>query len=486
MDTMIRTIFTFVILGMLTCFSTVAQTKDVSQHENFFGIDRTHNIIVCHQSLTDSLLEKKNTLSTIDFGSDTFIFKEDQLALHTTKVYEVTQKEDTFQLFVTGLPILKIVATDSIKDEPKTNAMLSYADSIVQFTSQIAIEWRGNSALKYPKKSYDLELRKDSIGTLTIDQSLGGLRNDDDWLLNSLYNEPLKIRSYVATKLWLDVRDSAKNKGDNRKKASNDLTFAEVFLNGAYEGVYLLSEQVDRKQLELKKMQNDTVYGALYKANSFANASSFKSAPTFNNAFPHWAGFEMKYPYENFEAHWEHIYQFVALVAGDDDEKFTASIEQNLDIDNAIDYFLFVNLVRATDNLGKNYYLARHSNNAPYLFIPWDLDGTMGYIQDAKRIETTGDMLSNGLFDRLLTANPANYRSRLKKRWEELRAGVYSDDALFNRLDETYSFLKEQQIYERDQLRWPRASTTETELRYLQNWMEKRIRFLDALCAGFD
>jgi len=483
---MIKTYFISIFFGFVSCFSSLAQTPQENRADNFFGIDRENKIVVCHHSLIDSLSSNKTDWNTLMLGRLEFSFIDTPKKIQLTDRYLVAHNADTFQLYVTSLPILKIMAGDSIKNEPKTLARLTYADTTHQFNSAMAIEWRGNSALKYPKKSYDLEIRKDSLTSESADVSMSGLREDDDWILNSLYNEPLKLRSYFATKLWLNIRASNDPHKAANRKSSNDLVFAEVFLNNTYEGIYLLSEQVDRKQLQLKKMKGDTVHGELFKANSYANASTFKSAPTFNNALPHWAGFEMKYPYENFEAHWENLYQFVALAATDDDEKFKANIEQYLDLDNAIDYFLFVNLMRATDNLGKNYYLAKQSQETPYYFVPWDLDGIMGYIQDAKRIETTGDVLSNSLFDRLLAVNPANYRSRLKTRWEALRSDAYSNEALFTTLNEVYSLLQDQNIYERDALRWPRASNPETELTYLQNWLEKRLQFLDKLCAGFD
>ncbi|MBL4663223.1 MAG: CotH kinase family protein, partial [Flavobacteriaceae bacterium] len=383
-------------------------------------------------------------------------------------------------------PIVKITTTDSIVNEPKIIAHWNYTDSIANFKNTIGIELRGNSALKYPKKSYDIEIRNDSLPKVSIDIQLSELRKDDDWILNSLFNEPLKLRSYFSTKLWLDVHKPSYLDQNPKAKSSNDLVFVEVFLNESYKGLYLLSEPVDRKQLQLKKMKADTVYGELFKANRAAAATTFKNAPTFNNAFPTWGGFQMKYPYENYEAHWGNIYQFVSLISTEEDEKFIAQIEQHLDIENAVDYFLFTNLLRATDNLGKNYFLARYTQDTPYFFVPWDLDGILGCIQDAKRIETTNDIMSNSLFDRLLSANPSNYRGKLKVRWEQLRTNDYSNEALIKRLEDTYTFLEDHNLYERDNLVWPRASKPETDLIYLKSWMEKRLQFLDRFFAGFE
>ena len=463
-----------------------SQTSKVTNTNDSYGVDFNNKIIVCHTALMDSISQNRNAINGFNLGETSFSFIDTPTQFQSTDRYLVVNARDTFQLYFTHLPIIKIAPSDSIVNEPKRMARMSYVDSTSNFNAAIGIEWRGNSALKYPKKSYDLEIRLDSLSEVSRDLQFGTLRNDDDWLLNSLYNEPLKLRTYFSTKLWLDMHAPSYLSEEPKAKSSNDLVFAEVFLNESYEGVYLLSEPIDRKQLRLQKMKNDTVHGTLYKANGALDASTFKNAPTFNNAFPDWAGFQMKYPYENFNAHWEELYPLIALAAGEDDEDFVKKIEQHLDVDNAIDYFIFVNLLRATDNLGKNYYLAKNTQDAPYFFVPWDLDGVLGCIQDAKPIATTNDILSNGLFDRLLATNPANFRGRLKTRWEQLRSDICSDEVLFGRLNEIYNFLERQQIYDRDSLVWPRANDAETDFAYTKDWLEKRLKFMDLLLSSFE
>jgi len=476
-----RTYYLFLVFSLVVIVNTWAQDSVAELTENYYGIDQKNKIILCHNILIDALIQKDSTRDRLQLGDASYIFINPPTQLKHTERYLVVNVVDTFQLYITSLPIIKIATPDTIVDEPKKIARMSYVDSTSNFTTTIGIELRGNSALKYPKKSYDLEIRKDSLSEVSADLKFGQLRKDDDWILNSLYNEPLKLRTYFSTKLWLEVHKPSYLSQKPKAKSSNDLVFAEVFLNETYEGVYLLSEPVDRKQLQLKKMKHDTVHGELFKANRYADASSFEKAPTFNNAFPTWGGFQMKYPYENYQSHWEGIYQFVALVSTEEDEDFIAQIEQYLDLDNAIDYFLFVNLLRATDNLGKNYFLARQNHDTPYFFVPWDLDGVLGCIQDGKSIATTNDLLSNGLFNRLLASNPSNYRGRLSKRWEELRATIYSNDRLIENLKEAYSFLDQHKIYERDSLVWPSEKNPMNDLTYMENWLKKRLLFLDGV-----
>lgn len=268
-------------------------------------------------------------------------------------------------------------------------------------------------------------------------------------------------------------------------KAGIDGLFVEVFLDERYQGIYLLTEQVDRKLLDVKKLKGDTVRGLIYKGGSYAVGTSFKGVKTFNNAFPTWAGFEMDYPYENYDAHWEYLYEFMDLVVNSDDKKFASAIAEILDLDNAIDYFIFINLLRATDNMGKNYFLARKDANAPFYFVPWDLDGVFGSIQDGKRIPTTNDILSNGLFDRLLAENPADYRSRLSGRWNALRSSALETKGLKDTIQIIYDRLESGKLYEKDNEVWSDTVADQDHLAYLLDWLERRVEFLDGYFGSF-
>jgi len=474
-------------IGLFLCFLTLsisvwAQQGTVASQSNWFGIDTSNHIIVVHQSKADSLIPSKESFK---LGDETFKLIKRHNSWSPTEAYPVLKEQDTFTLYVTALPIIKLTAVDSIVDEPKRAADFSYVDRSTNFNAAVGIEWRGNSALKYPKKSYDMELRKDKLSEESIDFKFDSLREDDDWIFNSLYNEPLKLRSYFSTKLWLEIQQLSYAEKEPEAKSFTDVIYAEVFLNDTYQGVYLFAEQLDRKQLQLKKIKGDTVRGELFKAGSYKDGTAFKSAPKFNNAFPHWAGFEVEYPYENYEAHWDNLHDFVGFVANSSDTEFKNEIESYIDIDNAIDYFLFINLLRGTDNLSKNYFLAKYKEGEPYFFIPWDLDGVLGTIQDGKRIPTTNDVLTNNFFDRLKQTNAGDYRVRLKQRWQELRAGAFSDTQLFDRLDTTYEKMVTEKIYERDAAVWGRTETVTADYEYLRDWLSKRTAYLDSVFNEF-
>ena len=447
---------------------------------NYFGVDTNHKIIVWNQSHLDSVPFDKNAAVDIRFNNEVYHLTTLGAPLKQNARYQLIKQSDTFKLYISSFPIINIKSDDSIVNEPKINAKISYADYVLNIESDIGIELRGNSALHYPKKSYDMELREEATSEKSKDAKLASLRKDDDWQLNSMFNEPLKLRSYFANKLWLDIHTPFYSEDKKKAKSGIDLAYSEVFLNNTYQGLYSLNEQVDRKQLRLKKIDSlGKVQGELFKASSYQDNTSFKAAPSYRNIFPHFGGFSVKYPYENYEAHWEDLHAFVNFVATADNVIFSAEIEQRFYIDNAIDYFLLTNLLRATDNLGKNYFLARYKKDSPYFFVPWDLDGILGIIQDGKRISTTDDILSNNLFDRLKETNAANYNERLNARWIELRSEAFSNSALEEKLHNYYHKFTESGLYERESMVWPQEIPREDDYQYMMSWLEKRLEYLD-------
>ena len=90
-----------------------------------------------------------------------------------------------------------------------------------------------------PKKSYRLHIQNAQGDKHHLD--IAGLRSDDDWILNPLYADTSKIRERLGYELW----DTFNSSG--RRAAASRLVHVEVFLNGAYWGLYGLQERVDLK-----------------------------------------------------------------------------------------------------------------------------------------------------------------------------------------------------------------------------------------------
>jgi len=369
------------ILTLVYSTFVCSQTLTINVSENKFGIDENLSLIVSRIQNIDDYTDIGNyneIVLNLGQNSYRFISTLNNLTYTNSYIVEDINSSNQYTLYFTQLPIVTIDTENTFIDEPKVLANLVYTDDEQTATSNIGIELRGGSSQSYPKKTYDIEFWEDETGDENRDVQFGELREDDDWILDALYNEPLRIRSYTANKLWLQMYTPFHIDDEPNAKSGADVMYVEMFLNGQYNGIYNLSEQVDRKQLKLKKY-NGNMRGELYKGASWG-ASTFTSLPSYNNNIRVWSGYEFEYPDDDEITDWNNLYQFTDFVMNSSESDFTSSIWSKFVEENFINYFLFLNLIRATDNTGKNIYLGKYKANEPYFYIPWDLEDCFGTI----------------------------------------------------------------------------------------------------------
>ncbi len=448
---------------------------------NSFQVDEQHKIILWHVSDFNSIKNRKS----IGFTENLKIEIPNDLEWNYNEVYSITNDGSDYKLYLTKLPIIQIGFDENkINSKNKIVGSFSYYESNSYQQSIIGLRHRGNLSLSFNKKSFDLEFWKDSLGKKSRNIQFKNLRSDDDWILDAMFNEPLRIRSAIATNLWNSINTPYYANQEPEAKSGFNIQFVEVFKNHEYYGVYQLSESIDRKQLNLKKNKEAEIRGELFKADSYKGGPSFEKIvekPIYID--PKWNGWEIKYPVINDEYYWNNLVSFSNLVINSSSQEFKDKIESKINISNAIDYYIFVNLMGATDNMGKNYYLARYDKNEPYFFVPWDLDGVWGVIQDGKpQYFTSKIVLENGLLKRLINENPNNYKQKLKNRWQKLRAKEFSNESLFKEINVLYSKFSDEKIYEREFLIWQNKlnkTANQEHYNHLQNWLQERLVYLD-------
>ncbi|MDO1499730.1 CotH kinase family protein [Winogradskyella maritima] len=478
----ITVLFAFVILLF---FHSTGRAQHITAKKGSFGVDETHKLIVWHHSNLDALNGKK--AKTINFN-DTFEIADNTTDFSYSTSFKVSKSGEIYDLYITRLPLVHIALDTTVMTKDKKRpGHFTYFNKNTYQESAMGIRIRGNLSLTFPKKSYDIEFRTDTISKISKDLKFEGMRSDDDWILDGLYNEPLKLRSTIATGLWSDIHKPYYQTKEPKAQNGFDVDYVELFRNGEYVGLYALSESVDRKQLKLKKNKGSTVRGELFKANSYDGGPEFKKiTKAYDNLFPHFTGFRMEYPIIDYKSYWDDLAQLLDLVINQSDAVFSEQIEEKFNVTNAIDYFIFVNVMRASDNLGKNYYLAKYDTKEPYFFVPWDLDGSFGVILEGRRVPNTKGLLSNGLFDKLMATDTNDYKNKLKTRWASLRQNELSTERLLQLFQTRYQQFTNEKIYERDQRLWPKQTTNEEDWDYLKSWLNERMSILDTEFSNLD
>ncbi|MGB0369569.1 MAG: CotH kinase family protein, partial [Flavobacteriales bacterium] len=323
-------------------------------------------------------------------------------------VIESLNTTQTFKLIFTEFPVMQIITPNRFGDEPKTLARtrIHYPEfSEPTFTSYIGIERRGNTSQFFPKKPLGFSCVASKYIEDAYSASLFGFDAVENWMLDPMYYDKSRQRAASSLEIWRSMA------GETHFASPNQTV--EVFLNNEYRGLFNLRQNMTPEFLGLTSPDALLFKGKEWGLNQFYEYDN--SPPSVS----YWGGWEQDFPLPEIRLNWEPLRNLSWIVVKANSQEFETQIASAIDIENVIDYYLFINLVYAPDNLGKNLFLTRENANEPFKLIPWDLDGTWGLFWDGSPLGHEG-ILSNGLFSRLLNENPNNYKQQLKTRWTAL------------------------------------------------------------------
>ena len=390
-----------------------------------------------------------------------------------------------------SLPTVTIVTDGPIVNSPAVHGLITVDDhlgTVIEMHAGFKI--RGTSSQQYDKKSYRVELWTDETGTEMADTTFLGMRSDDDWNLEAMYNQPLRLRDKIANELWREIYTLPYQAAEPEAASSVAMEYVDVYVNGEHKGVYTLSERVDRKLLGLRKY-NGNLRGLLFKGNGPGNAS-FEELPDYDNTLDVWDQFEWVYPNESDTAvDWSSLYNFVNFVINSTNNAFYSMYSTMFEESNAIDYYLFINAIGAVDNMARNTFIARQKKSSTFFYVPWDLDGVLGNDADGQPTVSDEGLRSNGFFDRLVQDCSSNgFVQKAQERYNSLRDSILTKEHIMEKIQAQYQFLVDCGAYEIEHEVWPEFEVNPSELDYIADWLERRLNWLDeeinSTCGTWD
>lgn len=403
------------------------------------------------------------------------------------------------------LPLVFIdTGGQSIRDDPRIGANMrivnngpgnrnEVTDPATDYDGPITIEWRGSTSQGFPKKQYGFETQ-DAAGE-NHNVSLLGMPAENDWILNAPYSDKSLIRNVLAYDL-----------GNALGRYAPRTRFCEVFLNGTYQGVYVLMEKIKRDTNRVNVAQIDATVtagdaltgGYILKIDKFTGSGgdgwdSVVEAEGYMNPY-----YQYDYPEASDlnDSQKEYIQQVVSdfetsLMADD------SSYQNIVDTGSFVDFMIVQEVSRNVDAYRLSTFMHKYRDSAGGLLHMgplWDFNLGFGNADYRAGFETSGWAFNEETpfwWPRLLE-DPV-FIGELRCRWEQLREGVLSDQSIISRLESYESEIFESQ--ERNFRRWPIlgehvwpnyyvGESHAQEMDYLENWLLNRLEWLDSNIPG--
>ena len=419
-----------------------------------------------------------------------------------------TDKSKMHKLIVSGLPLVEITTAEDIKDEPKVDCKIKLFDpkartddgdrkNLKFFESKAGIEYRGAGAQRYIKKPYNFKLYTSSGEKREAE--LLNIRNDNSWILDAMFLDVAHMRTRVCFDIWNEF-----NKPyyvDQKPKAMSGTRgiHTEVFLNGEYRGIFMLTDRIDRKQYQIEQQG-----GYIYKAKGWTDACRLRGCKTPSNDDYYWnsADIEQEYPDadDGLAPNFNYLADMINFVANSSKEDFSAKFEQNFDMNSIVDAFIFLNLIVAHDNIGRNTFWILRNVNESKKFMQglWDLDGTLGRTWNRFTEDPNQGWVSSGfrIYERIISENPANIHQKIYDRWNEIKDTALSSENFAQKVEGYANIMIASGARDREVIRWMSKDVAdqpnwgyanvyynelETEIEYMKDWWGKRLKKVDSL-----
>lgn len=391
-------------------------------------------------------------------------------------------------LKITTLPVINICCKDTLEEADEKIAMnICVFDNSVSDVKEAVLKEKGKIRIgghltrNWPQKKYKM--------TLENKRSILGLGNSSKWDILPFFGDEDKVRGIFSNNLWYNGCSQDRCFGVIN---GSPMGLVEVFVNDKYYGMYSMISSDYRSMLEAGASSHEEF---VFNTESWIDVKEV--AALDNGQIPE--GFSLETDTSSREKAYSILVDYFKTV--EDEASDITDIERVSDIDNAIDLYLFLNLIQGVDQIDKSEvknlynlrlfakYLAR-DDGYKILYSPRDYDRTWGegFDQDLW-YDVPADFnieMSTGPVAALIRAGDENIIERIKERYLSLRANEWSDEAIFDMLDDYEVQIYDSGAYKRNYERWPECAHYDgnQRLSVFKEYVKARLKYMDEYVDG--
>ncbi|MCP6000602.1 CotH kinase family protein [Klebsiella pneumoniae] len=373
-----------------------------------------------------------------------------------------------------------------------TTARIDVDGKVISFYSTLEVQ--GDTSAGFPKKNLNITFSSTADRDEDMDLKIGDIIPHDEWTFKANWIDNTHARQYASFLLWSQMMDSRRGwpkrdidncyvgkvgpDGFPTGARAHPIGYpAVLYVNDAFYGIGTLAVGKKKENYNIPKndplkihisMDANTAWVDIKKLSTDAMKAqySFKAPKTQTAATQ--AALEV----------WD-------AFASSGQADFTANITTKLDKNNAIDFYLLLAVIGATDlwsnDNTKNVQFITW-DGVKWFFMPYDLDTTYGLKFEGTTISYLPDTVpgtdrsANLFWMKVRSA----YGDDVNQRYGDLRnQGIFSPDNLYFLLKQFQSKYSPD-LVKADVEKWPtQPSLNVTSIDQILTWFKARLAYLD-------
>ena len=347
------------------------------------------------------------------------------------------------------------------------------------FTARMGIRGRGNSTWGWPKKPWKVKLDEKA--------SLLGMPKDKEWALLANYADRTLLRNITAMRMseicgfsWTPRMFSV-----------------EVYLNGAYQGVYTLCEH---KKVSKDRVNIDLVTENDNSGDALTGGYYLEIEEQQDETTCWWTAMGVPMMFSDPEEPTDAQYAYMTGYINEFEQALSAKdfkkAYEYIDVPSLINYYIVQEITKNVDgNLRKSSFITKERGKKMEMYHLWDFDLTLGncgyfpwevgngsenfWIKDYKSNSTYG-----GGWFWMLFQDP-DFVDAVQQRWNELLPQLQTipqfidEQALLIEAARIRNFQKWSIKESVDWVNFPSLGSYEKELDYLKTFYTERVEWLN-------
>ena len=371
------------------------------------------------------------------------------------EIPEQTKKE-TPKIYIEGNLFMQNkseIGKFKIKYKSESNNLEKYATLKIQ----------GSSSSTYPKKNYTIKFFEDEACTDKFKVDFGWGRQNK-YVLKANWTDKTHSRNIVTAHIAAQVQDKYNLFQNTPNNGLIDGFPVEVYLNNEFHGLYTLNIPKDDW---LYGMDDNNPNHIIMVGEKYSTATTFKEVNIdgWNNQLD-----------DNSPTVQQKMLRLINFVVNSTDQEFKENIEDYINLDATLNYYVLCHTLNIADNNAKNLIFVTYDGKIWYPTL-YDLDTTFGSYYHGLELYPTDyslQMNHNRLFERLSIL----FKKEIEQRYKELRQNILLEENIINEIDKVYLQI-EPSLFEKEQQKW--GQLPGYELTQLKEYIHERLPYVDKM-----